>query len=247
MASFSSSDVTTETRVYTVVRSELVASGENASEVESQVVAQYFVNTNLWATAGAPVTVTYDNRGEISGSHDIEGLIKQAVATWDAVTPNSFDFSYTGVAQGDAGGCASPINLDGMNTIKFAPLGGTLGLTCTVYLGTGPTNKLVEFDMLLSNDASLWSSSAVTPANKFDLPSTILHELGHAAGLGHAAPGTVMDGTLSPGTQRRELTAGDATGLRTAYPPRLASAAAGSNLTQQGRLFQLRAAFVAFD
>ena len=194
--------------------------------------------------------MTYDNRGAVLGGHDVEGIIKQAIGTWDVVAPDSFTFAYGGTASGDAGGCASAIHLDGMNTIKFAPLDGKLGLTCTVFLGTGANSKLVEFDMLLSNDASLWSSSATTPATKFDLPSTILHELGHAAGLGHVDAETVMNGTLNPGTQRRALTEGDIAGLRSAYPPKAAPATAPSgsgSIVRAESKFQLRAAFVAFD
>ena len=64
-----------------------------------------------------------------------------------------------------------------------------------------------------------WSTAETTPGNRYDLRSTILHEMGHAAGLGHTSDGSaVMYASLKAGTQKRSLTADDRDGLLAAYP-----------------------------
>jgi len=242
---------------YTVVRHILTATEDGSVTVEEEtVVAQFAVNANTWAPISMPVSVQYNGAGEIPGGHNLPGIIQGALATWNSVTPTTFSFTYEGATSSNPGGCASPITLDGTNTIQFMALqGATLGITCAVYL-TGADTKLVEFDMQLSNNAAIWSSAAVTPANQYDLPTTILHELGHAAGLAHSDDeGSAMNPTLALGTQRRSLSADDIAGLKTAYP---VSAVAG--VTNPGTApaitspapiirgqYRVQAAFVAQD
>jgi hypothetical protein len=231
--------------VYTVVRSELTE-GEDGPLVESQALsaAAYVVNTNLWDATSLPVKVALNARSAPEGI-DMAALLQAGISTWNS-TPSAFAFAPSGTPGGDGGSCDSVIHLDGVNSVTFAPLDGKLGLTCTVYLGTGASNKLVEFDLILASDPGLWSTEAITPAGKFDLASTLLHELGHATGLGHGAAGTVMDGTLATGTQRRALTASDRAGLLAAYPAPAVVAAASLPSPFTG-MYRLRAAVVAHD
>lgn len=246
-----SAQAANELPTYTVVRSVLVPSNDGSSvDSESVVVAQFVVNTNLWDTGSLPVPVRYNSSSQIAGGHDMPGIISHAVDTWNAAAPQSFAFTYEGATENEAGSCDSTIHLDGVNTISFAPLNGQLGITCTVYLGSGATSKLVEFDMQISDNANWWSSTTETASDKFDLPSTVLHELGHAAGLSHSTTSTVMDGTLKPGSQQRTLTADDVAGLQFAYPLKTykgKAAAASRDSSPVVTAYQLRAAFVAFD
>ncbi|HEY5477516.1 MAG TPA: hypothetical protein VIK11_12470, partial [Tepidiformaceae bacterium] len=91
-----------------------------------------------------------------------------------------------------AGACASPMVLDGQNTLTFQDTGGpsVLGLTCAV---SDNTHKVVEADIIF-NPNVLFSSAAVTPNNSFDFVSVVLHEPGHFAGLDHPCQGSACNG-----------------------------------------------------
>lgn len=189
-------------------------------EDESSVAAQYVVNAHRWAPAALPVAVRYNNGGQ-PADYGMTTLLQNAIDTWNAVTPSSFTFSWAGAGSGSVGACGGSINLDGQNTIKFEALPGvTLGQTCTVWnVNEGPNAKLVEFDMQLDADSSTWSATDQPQAARYDIASTILHELGHAAGLGHSGQSTsVMFPTLASGVAKRTLTADDISGLQAAYP-----------------------------
>ncbi len=244
---------------YTVVRHALTAtaSGEVQAQVHSHETA-YVVNGNLWAPSSLPVEVRYNSAGQVAGVSGVEEIIGNSLAIWSAVTPTTFSFVYGAPTSAHPGSCDSTIQLDGINTIKFTAIGGnTLGLMCTVFLGTAADAKLVEFDMLLSNTANIWSTLDKTPVDRFDLASTILHELGHAAGLGHSDNlASVMHATLATGTQLRSLSADDIAGLKAAYPvaavagasapPSPAPVASAAQGIERGS-YQLRAASVARD
>lgn len=189
---------------------------------ETTVSAAFVVNQHRWAAASMPVGVSYNPGGAPAG-HDLPAILQQAITTWNAVSPSSFSFTYAGTSTGATGSCDNVPNVDGKNTVRFVDLPAntaTLGTTCTLWPASqGPTAKLVEFDMELNDDASLWSSMTPTPGNKYDLPTTILHELGHAAGLGHSTDGgAVMYPSLGKGVQHRNLSQDDISGLLAAYP-----------------------------
>ena len=73
-----------------------------------------------------------------------------------------------------------------------------------------------------------WSTAGSTARGNYDLASTILHELGHAAGISHpceqssgctaAEKLSVMFPYLNDGDQRRTLTEDDRGALREQYP-----------------------------
>ncbi len=246
------------TQTYTVVRQVLRASpsGEVAIEEISQVTSGFVVNGNLWGPSSLPVNVRYNREGEPAGVTGVAGVIQESVGAWNEVTPATFSFTYGGETSAQPGSCDTEIHLDGINTVKFAPIAGdVLGLTCTVFLGSTAGAELVEFDMVLSNTANRWSTAAETAFDRFDLPSTILHELGHGAGLGHSTNlEAAMNPILSMGSQRRSLSADDIAGLKVAYPSSVpasaivlpeAISAATSNIVRGS--FTLSVAFVAFD
>lgn len=235
---------------YMVVRSYLDSGAEesHSHEEQSLVAAPYVVNTNLWDAASIPLEVTFDSNVTPPIPVDMTALLRDAVAVWNDSTASSFAFVAGGAADGGGGSCDSVIKLDGINSVTFAPLHGKLGLTCTVFYGTEADAELVEFDLILASDGNFWSNAAVTPSGKFDLASTLLHELGHAAGLGHGADGTVMDETLDPGTQRRALTAADMAGLAAAYPASAVAQASVAELFPAGTtMYRLRVAAIAQD
>jgi len=178
-------------------------------DTDTSVSAQFVVNTHRWDSSSIPVSVKYNSTGAPAGQ-DVVAMIQANIGVWNSVT-GAFSFAYGGSSSGNTGTCATTIGTDGLNTIEFKSLPGTtLGQTCTVWKSS-QGDKLIEFDMELEDDASIWS--------QYDLQSTILHELGHAAGLGHSADhDSVMFPSLGAGAQKRTLKADDTAGLQAAYP-----------------------------
>lgn len=216
--------VSADEAAYVVVKHTFSLSDDGAIAVEEDaevgVTAQYVVNAHRWDPGSLPLPVRFNSAGQ-PADFGTANLVQNAINSWNAVTPSSFSFNWAGAGTGTVGACGSSINLDGQNTIKFEPLPGViLGQTCTVWnVSQGANARLVEFDMQLDADANLWSGADQPQAGKYDLASTILHELGHAAGLGHSAQSTaVMYPTLASGVAKRTLTADDISGLQAAYP-----------------------------
>ena len=211
-----------EPQTYTVVRHILYRDAAGSlviEEAESRTIEQFQVNAHIWGTNSLPVTVQFNAEGAPAG-HDAVALIQNALTTWNGVT-GSFQFVNGGASSADTGSCANGVpQVDGVNTIAFNDGIGSLSLgeTCTIYPNTGPNTKLVEFDMRLNPD-DIWFSGASPVAGKFDLATTILHELGHAAGIGHSNnTEAVMYYQLDTATIRRALHADDIAGLTAAYP-----------------------------
>ncbi len=190
--------------------------------------AAYRLNANLWAASAIPVPVFYNPAGAPAGIA-VETLVASAAAQWSSVPTSFFAFDYRGTTGAEAGACASPARqLDGRNTITFTTslASGTLGITCSVWSG-GPNGRLVEFDIMLNASIS-WGQSETLTADQFDLASTILHELGHGAGIGHPCAGgggctaeerdAVMYSSLRRGEQRNVLRADDIAAISAAYP-----------------------------
>lgn len=184
------------------------------------VTAQFVVNPHIWAAASLPVTVSYNPDGQPAGI-PAANLISNALAEWNSVSPGSFSFVNSGDGSGDTGVCGSSPQRDGVNTIRFVSYLrlGVLGQTCTIWpSGGGPDAPLVEFDMEMDDDTP-WGFGDQIGKTQFDLASTTLHEIGHAAGIGHSSQSSaVMFASLAPGTQKRTLTADDRDAILAAYP-----------------------------
>lgn len=188
------------------------------------VAAQYKVGKHRWAAESLPIEVYYNPAG--AGSNpSAAAAIEAGVSQWNGVTPATFSLAYAGTSTRGSGACADEIVADGFNTIRYssALAFGVLGRTCTLFK-SGP---ILEFDMEL-DAATSWSVAGSTARGSYDLGSTILHELGHAAGISHpceqsagctaAERSSVMYPYLNDGDQRRTLTEDDRSALRAQYP-----------------------------
>lgn len=233
VASALPADAEEEPGTYIVRKFVFFQAADGSIDATETVSAAFVVNAHRWAPSSMPVPVSYNGTGAPSG-HDLPAILQSAIGTWNAVTPASFSFTWAGSSSGAAGACDGSVDVDGKNTVTFVdypPGSETLGTTCTVWpAGGGSNSKLVEFDMELNNDSATWSSTPSTPGNRFDLPTTILHELGHAAGLGHSGDNTaVMYPSLPHGTQKRTLRQDDISGLLQAYPSSVTPAPAATS------------------
>ena len=106
-----------------------------------------------------------------------------AFANWTAVETASISAEFAGFTQ------ARPNDDDGLTVIGFVNLPDqdrTLGATS--FLVDTVSGEIVEAEIYLNSFFS-WSVASAGEANRFDVESIALHEIGHLFGLGHSALG----------------------------------------------------------
>jgi len=129
---------------------------------------RYFI-TN---TAGGGVSAT-----------QLRQAVDRAFANWTAVETASISAEFAGFTQ------ARPNDDDGLTVIGFVNLPDqdrTLGATS--FLVDTVSGEIVEAEIYLNSFFS-WSVASAGEANRFDVESIALHEIGHLFGLGHSALG----------------------------------------------------------
>ncbi|MEO7192482.1 MAG: matrixin family metalloprotease [Vicinamibacterales bacterium] len=160
---------------------------ELGSQVGSQIVALQWKRFPIRYFVG-----NRDSSGVTSPA--LQQAVDRAFATWKAVpgTPITTEF----------GGFTSnqPFAADNVSVIGFRSrpdLDRTLGATTfNLDLITG---EVLEADIFL-NTAFNWSVEASGEADRFDVESILLHEIGHVLGLGHSALGETE--LTAPGRRR---------------------------------------------
>lgn len=194
---------------------------------EPSFTAQYRLNSWKWGPGQVPVPIAYNPANESGNLPAPLPWIQSAISQWSGIT-SAFSFTYSGLTSAGLGACITDGDADGINTIGYTAgmPRATLGQTCTLYTRSG---RLVEFDMQINN-ATNWGAGNPTTRPQYDLPSTLLHELGHAAGLGHPCEppnlsrctasenASVMYYSIGPGVMKRTLTQDDIDGLKAQYP-----------------------------
>ncbi|HEX6162580.1 MAG TPA: carboxypeptidase-like regulatory domain-containing protein [Vicinamibacterales bacterium] len=182
-------------------------------------------------------------------ANDLRGAVERAAATWSSVESANVRFSFNGMTSAPAEGT------DGRTTLGFIDrpdLDRVLGATS--FLIDVTTGEIAEADIFF-NGRFAYSVAPNGQADRVDLESVVLHELGHLLGLGHSAIGetertssgnrrVIGSGAimfpiaLSSGTiADRSLQADDIAGISDLYP-KLSDHEAGGivgRVTKNGR------------
>jgi hypothetical protein len=151
--------------------------------------------TLKWSQSPVRYSVSNQSVPGVSAT-DLQAAVGRAFATWQAVPNASITYQFAGVT------AALPGSDDGQSTIGFANRPDLdRVLASTSYLIDAATGALLESDIFF-NSAFSWSVAPSGEANRFDLESIALHEIGHLSGLGHSALGETE---LREGGGRRVL------------------------------------------
>ncbi len=197
---------------------EAVADARYPEALRSPGVSAQYATFAKWAPGDVPIAVGYDDALDPVGI-DGNPHLQWAMSSWNAVGGQSLAFANVGSTTALAPTCDAN-NGDGANTVRFSFLldAGILGETCTLFDfdGIDGTERILEFDMHV-DASSEWSVAAVTPGDRYDLRSVLLHELGHALGLDHSGSGNVMQPFLDTGEMLRTLSSDDIAGMRALY------------------------------
>jgi hypothetical protein len=216
--------------------------------------------TLQWAQTPVRYSVSTQGAADVSVA-DFQDAVGRAFNTWQSVPTSTITYQFAGLT------AAVPGRDDGLSTLGFQnrpDLDRVLGQTRFVIDRT--SGALVESDILF-NTTFLWSVAPAGAANRFDLESVALHEIGHLSGLGHSALGEteLRDGggrrvlaaetvmfpiAFVPGSvAARTLKADDIAGITDLYPEAESTRTAGSisgRVTKDGQPV-FGAHIVAFD
>jgi len=194
-------------------RSAIVARFPGAVLVTHSGVTAQFVQAGYSWTSKSTAW-TYNASARPTGVTDDAAAIAAAAAEWNA-SGAEWAFSGGGASDDPTGGCRSE-GRDHRNTIGWADQPGqTLAVTCTWYTSATP-GVATEFDMELDPG---WAWTTGSPVQT-DLQTIVLHEFGHAIGIGHTAercPGPVMCATYNVGRTIRQLTQDDRAAILALY------------------------------
>jgi hypothetical protein len=138
--------------------------------------------TLRWEEFPVRYFVTNEAGGGVSAAQLRDAVVK-AFGTWEAVETADTSSQFAGLTS------ARPNDDDGLTVIGFVnrpDQDRTLGATS--FLIDTLSGEIVEAEIYL-NSFFQWSAAPNGEANRFDVESIALHEVGHLLGLGHSALG----------------------------------------------------------
>jgi hypothetical protein len=161
----------------------------------------------------------------LSGTSD-DGIGANAVLSAAGTGVGEWE-SYGGNIAGGGSIGSTPVNLnatDGKNVVQFGndPRAGVIAVTNVWGFFSGParTREIVEWDMILDRDFD-WSNSSQSDPGAMDLLNIVVHELGHAWGMGHPSDSCTEETMYRFATEgeikKRDLNTGDIAGIRDLY------------------------------
>lgn len=176
----------------------------------------------VWEPSSFPLSLEVES----SFSHDEATQINSMVSKWNAESPASTNlFAINSLSGNDSGKTKVDDYYDGKlgiytvgNEISDMPSGA---LAITTISGVQKTDyiKIIHADILVNTGD--WSFTTDENDNtKYDLPSVILHELGHFAGLSHTLDSkeeSVMQPSISKSQVNRDLFQYDIDNIRSHY------------------------------
>jgi len=139
----------------------------------------------------------------------LQATVSRAFSTWASVNGVTFTHGFVGFTG------AEPFASDGMSVMGFRArpeLERTLA--AATFEVNDLTGEIIESDIFF-NTSFLWSVAPAGQADRYDLESVGLHEVGHLLGLGHSALGETE---IRPTGGRRVL-GKRAVMFPIAYPP----------------------------
>ncbi|MBL4585483.1 MAG: IPT/TIG domain-containing protein, partial [Flavobacteriales bacterium] len=189
--------------------------GGNTVESEQQIVIDYAKSEVVYSEVlnetmlvgmqdGGYVFRMNENMQTLLGSSQ---MVEKTMKQWACNSGVNFSLSQDVTEIADWG--YDQVNVIGMSDSGQMP-SYLLGKTITTFSGCGTATglqwNLVEVDILLNSDIDWWILAQEPPQNKFDLQTTILHELGHAHLLQHNNNAiSPMYFQLTSGSSRRTL------------------------------------------
>ena len=207
----------------------IVAAGEPAAAyLKLGIISGNSTLTLHWRELPVRYFITNQPGGGVN-ANELRDAVARAFASWHDVETAETSSEFVGFTS------ARPNDDDGLTVIGFEnrpEQDRTLGATS--FIVDTVSGEIVEAEIFF-NSAFDWSVASSGQANRFDLESIALHEIGHLLGLGHSALGetelraggrrvlaaeaVMFPIAFSAGTtEGRTLRADDTAGLSDIYP-----------------------------
>ncbi len=116
-------------------------------------------------------------------ANQLEAAVTRAFRTWHAVDSAQTSSQFVGITQ------SNPVRGDGSTVLGFVSQPAQdRTLAATSFTLDPVDGRILESDIFF-NSIFLWSVSEGGTANRFDVESIAVHEIGHLLGLSHSALG----------------------------------------------------------